>query len=150
VLEDACDASIIGVKPGSKRVRHKNAKQEWLPTFDSLGKGANITAVNTIAVFVNNFDDKALRLKQYIDMDFEADETVKSAKEFFLEGDASPDSDNRGLNNHDRLFKYKWSLELWVLPQLEGCTTLINWNDVPQLRAGDFCDWRAMQKDGGK
>jgi hypothetical protein len=150
VLEDSCDASIIGVRLASKKMRQKGAKQEWLPTFDSLGKGAGIPAVNTIAVFVNNFDDKALRLKQYIDMDFEADETIKSAKEFFLEGDASPDSDNRGLNNHDRLSKYKWSLELWVLPQLEGCTTLINWNNVPQLRAGDFCDWRAVQKEGGK
>jgi hypothetical protein len=150
VLEDSCDASLIGVNPGSNRVRQKVAKQEWLLTFDSLGKGAKIDCVNTIAIFVNNFDDKALRLKQYLDVDFEADESVKSAKGFFLDGDNSADSDHRGLNNHDHLSKYKWSLELWVLPQLEGCTTLIKWNDVPQLRARDFCDWRAIQKDGGK
>lgn len=150
VLDDSCDASIIGIRPGSNKSRQKVGKQEWLPTFDSLGQGANIPAVNTIAVFVNNFDDKALRLKQYLDMDFEAHESVKSAKGFFLEGDNSAESDFRGLNNHDRLSKYEWSLELWVLPQLEGCTTLIKWNDVPQLRARDFCDWRSVQKDGGK
>lgn len=67
-----------------------------------------------------------------------------------MEGDDSAGSDFRGLNNHDHLSKYEWSLELWVLPQIEGCTTLVKWNDVPQLRAQDFCDWKAAQKDEGK
>jgi hypothetical protein len=146
VLADSCDTSFIGVRPGSKKVSQQRAKQEWLPTFDSFGKGEKIPAVNIIAIFVNNFDDKALRLKQYVELDFDADESVKSAKRHFLEGDDSTD----GLNNHDHLSKYKWSLELWVLPQLEGCSTLIKWNDVPQLRARDFCDWRAIQRDKGK
>jgi hypothetical protein len=146
VLADSCDTSFIGVRPGSKKVSQQRAKQEWLPTFDSFGKGEKIPAVNIIAIFVNNFDDKALRLKQYVELDFDADESVKSAKRYFLEGDDSTD----GLNNHDHLSKYKWSLELWVLPQLEGCSTLIKWNDVPQLRARDFCDWRAIQRDKGK
>jgi hypothetical protein len=146
VLADSCDTSFIGVRPGSKKVSQQRAKQEWLPTFDSFGKGEKIPAVNIIAIFVNNFDDKALRLKQYVELDFGADESVKSAKRHFLEGDDSTD----GLNNHDHLSKYKWSLELWVLPQLEGCSTLIKWNDVPQLRARDFCGWRAIQRDKGK
>ena len=121
-----------------------------LPSHFTLNTGAKIPAVNTIAIVINNFDSKNLRLKQYLDMDFEGNESVKSAKQFFLEGDGSADSDFRGLNNHDHLSKYDWSLELWVLPQIEGCTTLIKWNDVPQLRAQDFCDWRAVQKDEGK
>ena len=150
ILADSCDTSFIGVKPGSKKARQQVAKQEWLPTFDSFGKGTKIPSVNIIAVFVNDFNDKSLRLKQYLELDFEADETVKSAKGFFLNGDVSADSDFRGLSNHDYLSQYEWSLELWVLPQLEGCTTLIKWDDIPQLKARDFCDWRAMQKDDGK
>ena len=146
VLADSCDTSLIGVRPGSKRGSQQRAKQEWLPTFDSFGKGEKIPAVNIIAIFVNDFDGKALRLKQYVELDFDADESVKSAKRHFLEGDDSTD----GLNNHDHLSKYEWSLELWVLPQMEGCSTLIKWNDVPQLRARDFCDWRAVQRDQGK
>lgn len=150
VLADSCDTSFIGIRPGSKTPRQKHAKQEWLPTFDSFGTGAQIPSVNIIAVFVNNFDGKTLRLKQFIELDFEADESVESAKKHFLEGDDSADSDFRGLNNHDYLSKYEWSLELWVLPQMEGCATLVKWNDVAQLRARGFCDWRAVQKDGGK
>lgn len=119
-----------------EKARQQVAKQEWLPTFDSFGKGTKIPSVNIIAVFVNDFNDKSLRLKQYLELDFEADETVKSAKGFFLNGDVSADSDFRGLSNHDYLSQYEWSLELWVLPQLEGCTTLIKWDDIPQLKLG--------------
>jgi hypothetical protein len=138
------------VRPGSNKARQQRAKQEWLPTFNSFGKGVKIASVNIIAVFINNFDDKSLRLKQYVELDFDADESVESAKGHFLEGDDSGDSDFHGLNNHDYLSKYEWSLELWVLPQMEGCATLIKWDDVPQLKARDFCDWRATQKDEGK
>ena len=149
VLADSCDTSFIGIRSGSHKFRKQQVKQEWLPTFDSLGTGGKFSGVNIIAVFIN-FDDKALRLKQFIEPEFDAHESVKSAKRYFLDGDDSADSDFRELNNHASLSQYEWSLELWVLPQIEGCTTLIKWDGVPQLKAQDFCDWRAIQKDKGK
>jgi hypothetical protein len=150
VLTDSSDTSFIGVKPGPNKACQRRAKQEWLPTFDSLGKGTRISSINVMAVFINDFDDRSLRLKHFIEPDFEADESVKSAKQYFLEGDEAEDSNFCGLNNNSYLSRLEWSLELWVLPQVEGCTTLIKWNDVPQLRAQDLCDWRAIQKGQGK
>ena len=147
VLTDSRDTSFIGIKPGSSKVRQRRVKQKWLPTFDSVGKGADIASVNVMAVFVNDFDDRNLRLKHFIEPDLEADESIESAKEYFLKGD---DAEFRGLNNNSYLLKLEWSLELWVLPQVEGCTTLIKWDSVPQLRARDLCDWRAVQKDKGE
>lgn len=150
-LTDSWDTSFIGIKPGPTRARRRRAKQEWRPDFDSIGDGGEeISSVNAIAVFVNDFDDRDLRLKHYIEVDFEPDESFESAMEYFLEGNETEESDFQGLSSNGYLAKLEWSLELWVLPQKEGCSTMILWNDVPQLQAEAFCDWRAIRKDEGK
>jgi hypothetical protein len=142
-LTDSLDASFIGVDSN-------RGKQKWLATFDSIGKGAEIPPINVIATFVNDFHKGNLRLKHFVEVAFDADEDLDSAMDYFMGGDGSEDSDFRGLLNNDFLAKVEWSLELWVLPQMEGCSTLVRWNDVPQLQAKAFCDWRAVWKDKGK
>lgn len=149
-LTDSWDTSFIGIKPGPTRARRKRAKQEWLPDFDSIGDGGEISSVNAIAVFVNDCEDRNLGLKHFIEIGFGPDESFESAVDYFLEGDETAKSDFRGLNSNGHLAQLEWSLELWILPQKEGCSTLILWNDVPQLQARAFCDWRAIRKDGGK
>lgn len=150
VLEDSWDTSFIGIKPGPTRARRRHAKQQWLPTFDGVSKASETSPINAIVVFVNDFHDGNLRLKHFVQTDLDSDESIEAAREYFLEGDGTAGSGFTGLNNNPFLARMEWSLELWVLPQVEGCSTLIKWDDVPQLEARAFCDWRAIQKDGGK
>lgn len=150
VLTDSWDTSFIGIKPGPTTGPRRRAKQERLSTFNSFREGHNVSSINVIVVFVNNFDDKDLRLKHFVEVHFDAEESVESAREYFLEGDGATNAKFGGLNNDKYLSQWSWSLELWVLPQMDGCTTLIPWDDVPQVEARRFCDWRAIQKDEGK
>lgn len=150
VLTDSWDTSFIGIKPGPTRARRKHARQEWLPDFDSIGDGREIRSVNVMAVFVNDFEDRNLGLKHFVEIGFGPDESFESTVEYFLEGDETAESGFHGLNSNGHLAQLEWSLELWILPQKEACSTLILWNDVPQLQARAFCDWRAIRKDGGK
>jgi hypothetical protein len=143
------DLSFIGINPGPKEARH-DATQEWLPTFDSVAKAGKIATVNVMAIFVNDFQNQTLRLPNFLEVAFDPDESVDSAKKYFLEGDGTKGKFSGGLNNSKHLSRVEWSLELWVLPQVEGCSTLIKWDDVPQLEARAFCDWRAVQKDKGE
>jgi hypothetical protein len=148
-LTDSEDLSFIGINPGSKTARQE-ATQEWLPAFDSIGKAGDITTVNVIAIFINDFQNQSLRLPNFLEVAFDPEESVDSARTYFLEGDGQKGRFSGGLNNNSQLSRVEWSLELWVLPQVEGCSTLIRWDDVPQLEARAFCDWRAVRKDQGK
>jgi hypothetical protein len=148
-LTDSEDLSFIGINPGPKTAR-EDAMQEWLPTFDSIAKGGKMATVNVMAIFVNDFQNQSLRLANFLEVAFDPEESVDSAKKYFLEGDGTKGKFSGGLNNSKHLSRVEWSLELWVLPQVEGCSTLIKWDDVPQLEARAFCDWRAVQKDKGE
>lgn len=113
--------------------------------FDrSTTTGYELDLINVVAVFVNTIEERDLRLTHYIQCDFDPDDTVGDIKKYFRDGDGKLD----GLQNNHRLRKLYWSMELWVLPQLDGCSTLFKWDAVPELKAKGWCDAAAIQAGG--
>lgn len=113
-----------------------------LPVFSGCQAGSNISSIDVVATFVNNIDSRDLNLKDYIQVAFDPDETLESAKEYFLQGDGN--AEFCGLGNNRHLARRWWRLELWVLPQMDGCSTLYKWEDVPELAGFAFCDLDAV------
>lgn len=120
---------------------HEKFPQD-LPGFSASSTGSELSSIDVIATFVNNIDDRDLNLEHYIQVAFDSDETLKSAKEYFLQGDGS--ADFRGIGNNRHLARQWWQLELWVLPQMNECSTLFKWDDVPELPGFAFCDLDAL------
>lgn len=125
-----------------------------LPAFNSVGRYADRDYVNIIATFVNKLDDHNLRLKHFVQVDFELNESVYSAKKYFCLGDGGEGGGDTahfpGLEKNSYLSRKHWALELWVLPQVEGCSTLFKWDDVKEMPARAFCDEKALELDDGQ
>jgi hypothetical protein len=115
--------------------------------FSSVANDVTITSINVVATFANEIDGgRDLRLKHFMQVAFEPDETLDSAKRYFLKGDES--AEFRGLEDNRFLSKKWWLLELWVLPQFQGCSVLYRWDDAPELTARAFCDAKALSEGG--
>jgi hypothetical protein len=115
-----------------------------LAGFSSVASDVAITSINVVATFANEIDGgRDLRLKHFMQVAFEPDETLESAKRYFLRGDEN--AKFRGLENNRFLAKKWWLLELWVLPHWRGCSVLYKWDDVPELTARAFCDARDLE-----
>lgn len=112
------------------------------PKLNGVSSKIDVSAINVVATFVNKLDDRNLRLKHFIQADFEFDETLESAKKYFRVGDGG---DYCGLEKHAYLSRKHWKLELWVLPQVKGCSTLYKWDDVAELPARAFFNERALK-----
>lgn len=116
------------------------------PGFDrGMTRGNELDAINVVAAFVNTIEDRNLRLKHYIQCDFDPDDTVMAIKQYFREGDRRL----TGLQNNHYLQGREWSMELWVLPQLEGCSTLFKWDTVPELKAKGWCNAASIEGANG-
>jgi hypothetical protein len=110
-----------------------------LVDFCSVASDVAITSIHVVATFANEIDGgRDLRLKHFMQVAFEPDETLESAKRYFSKGDES--AEFRGLENNRFLAKKWWLLELWVLPHRHLCSMLYKWDDVPELTARAFCD----------
>jgi hypothetical protein len=119
-----------------------------LDGFRGVGDDVAITSINVVATFANEIDGgRDLRLKNFMEVAFEPDETLESAKRYFLKGDES--AKFRGLEDNRFLSKKWWLLEIWVLPHFQGCSVLYKWDDVPELTARAFCDAKAFGEEGG-
>jgi hypothetical protein len=115
-----------------------------LADFSSVASDVAITSIHVVATFANEIDGgRDLRLKHFMQVAFEPDETLESAKRYFLRGDEN--AKFRGLENNRFLAKKWWLLELWVLPHWRGCSVLYKWDDVPELTARAFCDARDLE-----
>jgi hypothetical protein len=118
-----------------------------LDGFRSVASDVAITSINVVATFANEIDGgRDLRLKHFMEVAFEPDETLESAKHYFLKGDEV--AKFRGLEDNRFLSKKWWLLELWILPQFPGCSMLYKWDDTPELTAREFCDARAFEGGG--
>lgn len=116
-----------------------------LDGFVSVASDVAISSIHVVANFANEIDGgRDLRLKHFMQVAFEPDETLESAKCYFLKGDES--TEFRGLESNRFLAKTWWLLELWVLPHCQGCSTLYKWNDTPELTARAFCDANASKR----
>jgi len=120
-----------------------------LEAFTRVAGDVAISSINVVATFVNEIDDgRDLRLKHYVQADFEPDETLESAKHYFLQGDEG--AGFRGLENNEYLARKWWLLELWVLPHLKGCSVLYKWDNTPELTARAFCNAKALEDEEPK
>jgi hypothetical protein len=120
---------------------------DGLDGFSSVASDVGIASINVLATFANVIDGgRDLRLKHFMDVAFEPDETLESATRDFLKGDEI--AKFRGLEDNRFLSKKWWLLELWILPQFPGCSMLYKWDDTPELTARDFCDARAFEGEG--
>lgn len=118
-----------------------------LDGFSSVAIDVAITSIHVVATFANEIDGgRDLRLKHFMQVAFEPDETLESAKRYFLKGDES--AKFRGLESNRFLAKKWWLLELWVLPHCQGCSTLHKWDNSPELTARAFCDAKAIEGGG--
>lgn len=119
-----------------------------LLAFDNRGvDDLLVHSINVIATFSNQLNSHDLRLRNYIQVEFEADETLEQAKQYFRLGE--PFGEFRGLEGARHLGRRHWMLEVWVLPQLRGCLTMFRWEDVPELPARAFCDLRTLREEAG-
>jgi hypothetical protein len=115
-----------------------------LAGFSSVASDVAITSIHVMATFANEMDGgRDLRLKHFMQVAFEPDETLESAKRYFLRGDEN--AKFRGLENNRFLAKKWWLLELWVLPHWHRCSVLYKWDDTPELTARAFCDAREIE-----
>ena len=115
--------------------------------FSSVGGDVAMTSIDVVATFANEIDGgRDLRLKHFMQVAFDPDETLESAKRYFLKGDEG--AKFRGLEDNRFLSKKWWLLEIWVLPHFEGCSSLYKWDDVPKLTGRAFCDAKAFEGGG--
>jgi hypothetical protein len=112
--------------------------------FSSVGGDVAMTPIDVVATFANEIDGgRDLRLKHFMQVAFDPDETLESAKRYFLKGDEG--AKFRGLEDNGFLSKKWWLLEIWVLPHFDGCSNLYKWDDVPSLTGRGFCDAKAFE-----
>lgn len=115
--------------------------------FSSVSSDVAITSINVVATFANEIDGgRDLRLKHFMQVAFEPDETLDSAKRYFRQGDEG--AEFRGLENNGYLARKWWLLELWVLPHFRRCSVLYKWDDGPELTARAFCDAETLNGEG--
>jgi len=118
-----------------------------LEGFSGVANDVAIISVDVVATFANEVDDgRDLRLTHFMQIAFEPDESLESAKHYFLQGDEGMGF--RGLEKNEFLARKWWLLELWVLPHFKGCSVLYKWDDTPKLKVREFCDARALQAGG--
>lgn len=118
-----------------------------LEGFSSVASDVSINSIDVVATFANEVDDgRDLWLAHFMQVAFEPDETLESAKHYFLQGDESMRF--HGLEKNEFLARKWWLLELWVLPHSKGCSVLYKWDDTPELKAREFCDTKAFEGGG--
>ena len=119
-----------------------------LEGFSGIASDVAIESMHVVATFANEIDGgRDLRLKHFMQVAFEPDETLESAKRYLLKGDGS--AEFRGLESNRFLARKWWLLEVWVLPHCHGCSTLYKWDDTPELTARAFCDAKAFESGWG-